>query len=80
MSNQDSFIDEVTEEVRRDKLYALYKKYGWIAALAVVVLAALYALDSVQIWHLYLVMFIRAVGGAFHWPAMQASTSLMVPK
>lgn len=38
MSNQDSFIDEVTEEVRRDKLYALYRKYGWIALLAVVVL------------------------------------------
>ena len=38
MSNQDSFIDEVTEEVRRDKLYALYKKYGWIAALAVILL------------------------------------------
>lgn len=38
MSNQDSFIDEVTEEVRRDKLYALYRKYGWMAALAVVVL------------------------------------------
>lgn len=36
MSNQDSFIDEVTEEVRRDKLYALYRKYGWIAALAIV--------------------------------------------
>ena len=25
-------------------------------------------------------MFIRAVGGAFHWPAMQASSSLMVPE
>ena len=25
-------------------------------------------------------MFIRSVGGSFHWPAMQASTSLMVPK
>jgi DHA3 family macrolide efflux protein-like MFS transporter len=25
-------------------------------------------------------MFIRATGGAFHWPAMQASTSLMVPE
>jgi DHA3 family macrolide efflux protein-like MFS transporter len=24
-------------------------------------------------------MFIRSAGGAFHWPAMQASTSLMVP-
>lgn len=38
MSNQDSFIDEVTEEVRRDKLYGLYRKYGWIAALAIVLL------------------------------------------
>ena len=25
-------------------------------------------------------MFLRSLGGAFHWPAMQASTSLMVPK
>ena len=38
VSNQDSFIDEVTEEVRRDKLYALYRKYGWMAALAIIVL------------------------------------------
>ncbi|WP_136439474.1 hypothetical protein [Pacificoceanicola onchidii] len=38
MSDTDSFIDEVTEEVRRDKLFATMKKYGWIAVLAVVVL------------------------------------------
>ena len=31
MSNPDSFIEEVTEEVRRDKLFALFRKYGWIA-------------------------------------------------
>lgn len=49
-------------------------------ALAVVVLAVLYALDAVQIWHIYVLMFLRAVGGAFHWPAMQASTTLMVPQ
>ena len=36
MSNQDSFIDEVTEEVRRDKLYGLMRRYGWIAILLVV--------------------------------------------
>lgn len=35
MSNPDSFIDEVSEEVRRDRLYALFRKYGWIAALVV---------------------------------------------
>ena len=51
-----------------------------VIALAVVVLAVLYALDAVQIWHIYVLMFIRAAGGAFHWPAMQASTTLMVPE
>ena len=36
MSNPDSFIDEVTEEVRRDKLFAMFRKYGWIGALGVI--------------------------------------------
>ncbi|MCK5247626.1 MFS transporter, partial [Candidatus Bipolaricaulota bacterium] len=26
------------------------------------------------------IMFARSIGGAFHWPSMQASTTLMVPK
>jgi DHA3 family macrolide efflux protein-like MFS transporter len=51
-----------------------------VIALALVVLAVLYALDAVQVWHIYLLMLIRAAGGAFHWPAMQASTTLMVPQ
>lgn len=36
MSETDSFIDEVTEEVRRDRLFALFRRYGWIGALLVV--------------------------------------------
>ena len=32
------------------------------------------------VWHIYVAMVIRSIGGAFHWPAMQASTALMVPK
>ena len=35
MSNPDSFIDEVTEEVRRDRLYAMFRKHGWIGGLLV---------------------------------------------
>lgn len=35
MSDTDSFIDEVTEEVRRDRLFGLFKRYGWIAALVI---------------------------------------------
>ncbi len=38
MSNNDSFIDEVTEEVRRDKLFALMRRYGWIAVLGVILI------------------------------------------
>ena len=38
MSETDSFIEEVTEEVRRDRLFAQFRKYGWIGAIAVVAL------------------------------------------
>jgi len=40
VSETDSFIEEVTEEVRRDKLFAFFRKYGWIAILAVVLIVA----------------------------------------
>lgn len=36
MSNTDSFIDEVNEEVRRDRLYGYLKRYGWLAVFVVV--------------------------------------------
>ncbi|MBE2275696.1 MAG: hypothetical protein IAE87_05305 [Rhodobacteraceae bacterium] len=35
MSNPESFIDEVTEEVRRDRLFGLYRKYGWIGLVVI---------------------------------------------
>jgi hypothetical protein len=38
LSETDSFIDEVTEELRRDRLFAAFRKYGWIAILGVVLL------------------------------------------
>ncbi|KAF0674827.1 hypothetical protein [Profundibacterium mesophilum] len=38
MSNTDSFIDEVSEEVRRERLFGFIKRYGWIAVLAVVLI------------------------------------------
>jgi hypothetical protein len=44
MSDRDSFIDEVSEEVRRDRLFGLLRRYGWIAVLVVV------ALVGVAVW------------------------------
>ncbi|OIQ41012.1 MAG: hypothetical protein BM558_11315 [Roseobacter sp. MedPE-SW] len=38
MSDTDSFIEEVTEEVRRDRLFVMLKRYGWIGGLAVVLI------------------------------------------
>ncbi len=50
-----------------------------LIALLTLGLAFLFAFDLIQIWHIFVVMFMRSVGGIFHWPAMQASTALMVP-
>lgn len=38
MSQTDSFIDEVTEEVRKDRLFAMMRRYGWIAVLLVLLI------------------------------------------
>jgi hypothetical protein len=35
LSNPDSFIEEVTEEVRRDRLFRLFRKYGWIGVVII---------------------------------------------
>lgn len=40
MSNTDSFIDEVTEEVRRDRLYGYVRRYGWIVGLVILLIVA----------------------------------------
>ncbi|NCP87302.1 MAG: MFS transporter [Anaerolineae bacterium CG_4_9_14_3_um_filter_57_17] len=51
-----------------------------LIALATLVLAGLFWMGTAQIWHIYAILLVRSLGGAFHWPAMSASTSLMVPK
>jgi hypothetical protein len=33
MANTDSFIDEVSEEVRRDRLFSFFRKWAWLAVL-----------------------------------------------
>jgi DHA3 family macrolide efflux protein-like MFS transporter len=51
-----------------------------LTALATAALVYLSWAGLMQPWHVYVLMFARSTGGAFHWPAMQASTSLMVPE
>jgi DHA3 family macrolide efflux protein-like MFS transporter len=49
-------------------------------ALATLALIGVFAAGEAQPWIIYLGMLVRATGGVFHMPAMNASTSLMVPK
>ncbi|MBL8051479.1 MAG: MFS transporter, partial [Anaerolineales bacterium] len=49
-------------------------------AIATLILAILFALDLVQVWHIYVALFIRAVAGGFHQSAFGASVVLLVPK
>ncbi len=50
-----------------------------LVAVSTVWLIVLYATGNMQVWHVYAAMLLRATFGAFHFPAMQASTSLLVP-
>jgi DHA3 family macrolide efflux protein-like MFS transporter len=60
------------------------KRILWLAdslvAAASAVLALAYVAGPVPVGAVLTVLFVRALGGAFHAPAMLASTSLMVPE
>ena len=48
-------------------------------AFATLGIALLFFFEIQQLWHIYIMLFVRSIGGIFHYTAMQASTSLMVP-
>ena len=50
-----------------------------VIALATIVLIYLFMIGKQSLWVIYFVMLVRSAGGSFHYPAMEASTSLMVP-
>ena len=49
-------------------------------AVATLVLALLFASGLIQVWHIYVALFIRAVAGGFHQSAFGASVVLLVPR
>ena len=51
-----------------------------LIAMTVLGLSFLFASGLIELWHVFLMMFLGSVFGAFHFPAMQASTTLMVPR
>lgn len=48
-------------------------------ALVTLVLVILFLTKSIQIWHIYVAMALRAIGQAFHFPAFLASVATVVP-
>jgi DHA3 family macrolide efflux protein-like MFS transporter len=64
---------------RWDRRLVMIAADGMIAV-ATLILAGLFMFGVQQVWHIYVILLIRSLGGAFHWPAMSASTSLMVPE
>jgi hypothetical protein len=49
VSNPESFINEVTEEVRRDKLFGYFRRYGWIGIVAVLLIVGAAAYREYQL-------------------------------
>lgn len=54
--------------------------FDGITALFTLFTAVMFIMGNAQIWHIFLVMFVRSACGQFQWAAMTASTTLMVPK
>jgi len=48
-------------------------------ALITLGLVILFFTGAIQPWHIFVAMFLRSLGSGFHYPAMTASTTLMVP-
>jgi len=59
MANTDSFIDEVNEELRRDRLYRLFRKWGWLPVLVILLIVGAAA------WREYSIAQDRAEAEAF---------------
>lgn len=52
---------------------------GFIALSSVVMGVVFLLNDAPPVWFLYIILFLRGLGGAFHMPAMQAAIPLLVP-
>lgn len=70
MANQnDSFIDEVTDELRRDRLFNLFRRYGWIAGLVIL------AIVGGAIWYEWTASRERATAQAWGDSVLEAEAA-----
>jgi DHA3 family macrolide efflux protein-like MFS transporter len=64
---------------RWKRRYVMIVADGLIAAFTLLI-AVLFWSGGIQIWHMYVLLFVRSVAGTVQAMAMMASTSLMVPE
>ncbi len=64
---------------RWDRRRTMIMADSLVAAVAFLLILA-YAAGSAQVWMVLLAMLARSTFSGFHWPAMQAATSMMVPE
>jgi DHA3 family macrolide efflux protein-like MFS transporter len=69
------FVGPLVDRRSRKKIMIFADLY---TALLTVVLVILFFTDSVQIWHIYLIMTGRAIGESFQFPALGASIPMIV--
>ncbi len=51
-----------------------------LVAVSTLALVVLFAFGMVQTWEIFAIMFVRSCFTAFHWPASQAATTMLVPE
>jgi DHA3 family macrolide efflux protein-like MFS transporter len=71
------FAGAIVDRTNRKAVMILADSFVALTTLGLVLVAAT---GNLLPWHIYLAMFVRSLGQAFHWPAMQASTTLLVPE
>jgi DHA3 family macrolide efflux protein-like MFS transporter len=71
------FVGALVDRWSRKRIIVIADTWTALVSLG---LALLFWFDAMQLWHVYAVIFARAIGGAFHQPAFNAVTPLLVPE
>jgi MFS transporter, DHA3 family, macrolide efflux protein len=71
------FIGPYIDRWNRKKIIIIS---DFFVALVTACLVILFLTDTIQVWHIYIAMVARAIGGTFQSPAVAASISLIVPE
>ena len=67
----------LSDRLDRRRLMFLSDSVAALATMAILILASV---DRLAVWHIYIVVTVQGLAGAFQWPSYLASIPLLVPK